>query len=41
VFADHAKYELFGPLGLLLPTEVLRKHSCAESLEEFRAERLD
>lgn len=36
VAADVGKYALFGPPGLLLPTERSRSHPCVGSLQEYR-----
>ena len=37
----YAKYALFGPLGLLVPTELSRKHPCVGSLQEYRQQRAE
>lgn len=38
VAVDIGKYALFGPPGLLLPTEISRSHPCVGSLQEYRRE---
>ena len=40
VAVDFGKYALFGPLGLLLPTERSRSHPCVGSLQEYRRQQM-
>ena len=41
VATGYGMYALLGPLGLLVPTGISRRHPCAGSLQEYRQQRVE